>query len=181
MNTLLSPEYIDKSNNLGRLFRWRQAFVNVMGHPLLGSGLGTFGGSAAQKYGYFTGISMDSVWIRVLAETGILGFVSYVAWFASAFASVAARYFRTRHRLWLFTSIGLLALLVNLFTDNLLDSWAISLLAWSLFALGPFRSHRHEGSRSQHQRLPLLSQPQTALLHGGSPNAATMFCTSRRR
>ncbi len=136
MSTLLSSEYIDKSNNLGRLFRWRQAFVNVMGHPLLGSGLGTFGGSAAQKYGYFTGISMDSVWIRVLAETGILGFASYLAWFASAFASVAARYFRTRDRLWLFTSIGLLALLVNLFTDNLLDSWAISLLAWSLFALG---------------------------------------------
>ncbi len=136
MTTLLSPEYVDKSNNLGRLFRWRQAFVNVMGHPLLGSGLGSFGGSAAQKYGYFTGISMDSVWIRVLAETGILGFASYLAWFASAFASVAVRFFRTRDRLWLFTSIGLLALLVNLFTDNLLDSWAISLLVWTLFALG---------------------------------------------
>ncbi len=136
MTTLLSPEYVDKSNNLGRLFRWRQAFVNLMGHPLLGSGLGSFGGSAAQKYGYFTGISMDSVWIRVLAETGILGFTSYLIWFATAFASVAVRFFRTRDRLWLFTSIGLLALLVNLFTDNLLDSWAIALLLWTLFALG---------------------------------------------
>jgi len=135
MTTLLSSAYVDKSNNLGRLFRWRQGFLNLLDHPLLGSGLGTFGGSAAQKYGYFTGISMDSVWIRVLSETGILGFLSYVAWMASAFAGVATRFFRSRDRLWLFTSIGLLALLMNLFTDNLLDSWAITLVMWSLFAL----------------------------------------------
>jgi len=136
MTTLLSSAYVDKSNNLGRLFRWRQAFLNLFDHPLLGSGLGTFGGSAAQKYGYFTGISMDSVWIRVLAETGVLGFLTYVCWMASAFASVATRFFRSRDRLWLFASVGLLAVLINLFTDNLLDSWAITLVMWSLFALG---------------------------------------------
>jgi len=127
--------YIDKSNNLGRLFRWRQAFLNLFDHPLLGSGLGTFGGSAGQKYGYFTGISMDSVWIRVLAETGMLGFITYVAWMASSFAGVATRFFRSGDKLWLFASIGLLALLVNLFTDNLLDSWAIALVMWSVFGL----------------------------------------------
>jgi O-antigen ligase len=136
MTNLLSSTYVDKSNNLGRLFRWRQAFVNLADHPLLGSGLGTFGGSAAQKYGYFTGISMDSVWIRVFTETGIVGFAFYVSWLASAFACVATRFFRSKDKLWLFASVGLLALLVNLFTDNLLNSWAIALLMWSLFALG---------------------------------------------
>jgi O-antigen ligase len=136
MTNLLSSTYVDKSNNLGRLFRWRQAFVNLIDHPLLGSGLGTFGGSAAQKYGYFTGISMDSVWIRVLTETGTVGFALYISWLSSAFACVATRFFRSKDKLWLFASVGLLALLVNLFTDNLLDSWAIALLMWSLFALG---------------------------------------------
>jgi putative inorganic carbon (hco3(-)) transporter len=136
MTNLLSSTYVDKSNNLGRLFRWRQAFVNLIDHPLLGSGLGTFGGSAAQKYGYFTGISMDSVWIRVLTETGMVGFALYISWLSSAFACVATRFFRSKDKLWLFASVGLLALLVNLFTDNLLDSWAIALLMWSLFALG---------------------------------------------
>jgi len=136
MTNLLSSTYVDKSNNLGRLFRWRQAFVNLMHHSLFGSGLGTFGGSAAQKYGYFTGISMDSVWIRVLTETGVVGFALYVAWLSSAFACVATRFFRSKDKLWLFASVGLLALLVNLFTDNLLDSWAISFVMWSLFALG---------------------------------------------
>jgi len=136
MTNLLSSTYVDKSNNLGRLFRWRQAFVNLMHHPLFGSGLGTFGGSAAQKYGYFTGISMDSVWIRVLTETGVVGFALYVSWLSSAFACVATRFFRSKDKLWLFASVGLLALLVNLFTDNLLDSWAISFVMWSLFALG---------------------------------------------
>lgn len=136
MTNLLSSTYVDKSNNLGRLFRWRQAFVNLTDHPLFGSGLGTFGGSAAQKYGYFTGISMDSVWIRVLTETGMVGFALYVSWLSSAFACVATRFFRSKDKVWLFASVGLLALLVNLFTDNLLNSWAISLLMWSLFALG---------------------------------------------
>ncbi|HWQ21557.1 MAG TPA: hypothetical protein VN478_02370, partial [Clostridia bacterium] len=36
MTNLLSTTYVDKSNNLGRLFRWRQAFVNLSDHPLLG-------------------------------------------------------------------------------------------------------------------------------------------------
>lgn len=136
MTTLLSSTYVDKSNNLGRLFRWKEAFLNVRRHPLFGSGLGTYGGSAGQKYGFFAGISMDSVWIRILAETGIVGFVFYVSWLSSSFACMVTRYFRSKDRLWLFASIGLLALLVNLFTDNLLDSWAIALLMWSLFALG---------------------------------------------
>jgi len=136
MTTLLSSAYVDKSNNLGRLFRWKEAFLNLKEHPLFGSGLGTFGGSAAQKYGFFTGISMDSVWIRVLTETGILGFFTFVAWLASGFAEVFGHFLKTKDRLWLFVSIGLLALLANLFTDNLLDSWAIALLMWSLFALG---------------------------------------------
>lgn len=135
MTTLLSSAYVDKSNNLGRLFRWREAFLNLTDHPVLGSGLGTFGGSAAQKYGYFTGISMDSVWIRVLTETGILGFAAYTSWMASAFANVASRFFHSEDRLWLFAAVGLLALLMNLFTDNLLDSWAITLIMWSLFGL----------------------------------------------
>ncbi len=136
MTNLLSSSYLDKSNNLGRLYRWRQAFVNTLDHPLLGSGLGTFGGSAAQKYGFFGATSMDSVWIRVLAETGIIGFCTFVGWMASAFANVAVRFFRSRETLWLYTSIGLLALLLNMFTDNLLDSWAIALLLWTLFGLG---------------------------------------------
>jgi O-antigen ligase len=136
MTTLLSSAYVDKSNSLGRLFRWKEAFLNLKEHPLFGSGLGTFGGSAAQKYGFFTGISMDSVWIRVLTETGILGFFTFVAWLASGFAEVFGHFLKTKDRLWLFVSIGLLALLANLFTDNLLDSWAIALLMWSLFALG---------------------------------------------
>ena len=136
MTTLLSSAYITKSNTLGRLFRWKEAFLNLQEHPLFGSGLGTFGGSAGQKYGFFTGISMDSVWIRVLTETGILGFFTFVAWLTSGFAEVFGHFLKTKDRLWLFVSIGLLALLANLFTDNLLDSWAIALLMWSLFALG---------------------------------------------
>ncbi|MHB8106501.1 MAG: O-antigen ligase family protein [Candidatus Cryosericum sp.] len=136
MTTLLSSAYVNKSNNLGRLFRWKEAFINLKDHPLFGSGLGTFGGSAAQKYGFFTGISMDSVWIRVLTETGVLGFFTFVAWLASGFAEVFGHFLKTKDRLWLFVSIGLLALLANLFTDNLLDSWAVALLMWSLFALG---------------------------------------------
>lgn len=135
MTTLLSSTYVDKSNNLGRLFRWKEAFLNVSKHPLFGSGLGTYGGSAAMKYGFFAGISMDSVWIRVLAETGILGFVAYASWLSSGFACAVTRFLKSRNKLWLFASIGLLALLVNLFTDNLLDSWAIALLMWSIFAL----------------------------------------------
>ncbi len=136
MATLLSSTYIEKSNNLGRLFRWGQAFQNLSRHPWLGSGLGTFGGTAAQRFGYFSGISMDSVWVRVLAETGILGFVAFLVWIAAGFAGVAVRFFRSGDRLWLFTTIGLLALLINLFTDNLLNSWAIALLMWTLMALG---------------------------------------------
>jgi len=60
VSSLLDPSYIQKSlESGGRLFRWKYGVVNGFEHPILGTGLGTFGGSAAQN----TVISRIHQWI----------------------------------------------------------------------------------------------------------------------
>ena len=134
--SLISPSYIDKSlNSGGRLFRWKYGLMNGFEHPLLGTGLGTFGGSAAQKYGYFAYTSMDSVYINVFAETGFLGIITFILWVSSSFSNFAARFFKERKTIFLFLGVALLALLIHIFVENLFNVWGITMNFWIISAL----------------------------------------------
>ena len=134
--SLIDPSYIDKSlNSGGRLFRWKYGLMNGFEHPLLGTGLGTFGGSAAQKYGYFSYTSMDSVYINVFAETGFLGIITFILWVSSSFANFAARFFKEKKTIFLFLGIALLALLIHIFVENLFNVWGITMNFWIISAL----------------------------------------------
>jgi len=137
ITTLFSEEYLDKSLNLGgRLFRWKQGMLNVSNHPWLGSGLGTFGGSASQKYGYFAGVSMDSVYIKTLAETGWLGLIAFVLWVSWGVGELFYRYYTRKNITILFIAVSLFSILLNMFTENLFDTWGISINFWTLLAIG---------------------------------------------
>jgi O-antigen ligase len=134
--SLISPSYIQKSTNNGRLFRWENGILNASDHPLLGSGLGTFGGSASQKYGYFAHISMDSVYLNVLAETGWLGLISFALWVSLSAGRVLNKFIEKRNLIYLFISIGLFSILIHMFVENIFDAWGIALNFWALSAIG---------------------------------------------
>ena len=67
-----SSAYAAKSNTgLGRVWRWEAALQHIADKPLLGLGLGLFGGTAAYMYGYW-GIWVDNFYLQMGAEGGLL-------------------------------------------------------------------------------------------------------------
>lgn len=133
--SLIDPSYIQKSLEAGgRLFRWKYGLVNAFEHPLLGSGLGTFGSSAGQKYGYFSYTSMDSVYINVFAETGFLGIISFILFVSYGFSNFVIKFFTKKKLIYLFLGASLLAILIHIFVENLFDVWGITLNFWVISA-----------------------------------------------
>ncbi|MCI4463957.1 MAG: O-antigen ligase family protein [Caldisericum sp.] len=137
--SLFDPSYIEKSlggvGSAGRLFRWKYGLVNGFEHPLFGSGLGTFGSSAGQKYGYFAYTSMDSVYINVFAETGFLGIISFILFVSYGFANYVYKFFTKKKLIFLFLGASMLSILIHIFVENLFDVWGITLNFWVISAL----------------------------------------------
>ena len=69
---LLSPAYLASSARAGRLERWGAALSQVRLHPLMGDGLGWYGGAVAANEvpGSFY---VDSFYVKTAAETGLIG------------------------------------------------------------------------------------------------------------
>ncbi len=83
---LFSPEYISKSLTAGgRLSRWLMALDHIKENLWLGSGPGTFGGGPAIKHGFFQGISVDSYLLKMFAEVGLIGGISFLLLFLILF------------------------------------------------------------------------------------------------
>ena len=73
-----SSAYAAKSNTgLGRLFRWESALSHIADKPLLGVGLGTFGGTAAYMFGYWA-LWVDNFYLQMAAEGGLLLLVFFL-------------------------------------------------------------------------------------------------------
>ncbi|MGB9694991.1 MAG: hypothetical protein ACPLZB_03255, partial [Caldisericaceae bacterium] len=87
-------------------------------------------------YGFFAGQSMDSVYIKTLAETGWLGILSFIPWAAWGVGTILQRFWKEKNIFFLFIGAGLVAFLLNMFTENLLNTWGVSTAFWALTAAG---------------------------------------------
>ena len=66
-----SSAYITKSMAAGRLYVWNLSLQHVWEHPLFGLGLGTFGGTAAVRFGYGR-LWVDNFYLQLAAEGGLI-------------------------------------------------------------------------------------------------------------
>jgi O-antigen ligase len=73
---LFSPVYLLKAQQGGRLFRWGVAFDTMSQNPLLGGGLGRYGGSVASDFGL--SIYSDNYYMKVLGESGLIGLLLFM-------------------------------------------------------------------------------------------------------
>ena len=68
---LFSEQYIEKSQNDGRIARWLDAYDQMRDEPVFGQGLGRYGGAVAERrYGT---TYVDNYYMKTLAETGLFG------------------------------------------------------------------------------------------------------------
>ncbi len=73
-----SSTYAAKSSTgQGRLWRWDAALQHIADKPLLGVGLGTFGGTTAYMFGYWS-IWVDNFYLQMAAEGGLLLLASFL-------------------------------------------------------------------------------------------------------
>ena len=78
---MLSPEYIESSLRGGRLIRWLTGLDIVKSYPVLGVGLGHFGGAVAMNnsLSMLVGVDkidtfyMDNYYLKTAVETGVFG------------------------------------------------------------------------------------------------------------
>lgn len=73
----LSVVYWAKTMQSGRIARWMNAYDQMRNNPLFGAGLGRYGGAVASRF--FGVIYVDNYYAKTLAETGLLGLISYLA------------------------------------------------------------------------------------------------------
>lgn len=75
---LFSPAYMIKAAQPGgRIARWLTAFDKLSSSPLLGVGLGHYGGAVASDYGL--SVYSDNYYAKTFGETGLIGLTLFLA------------------------------------------------------------------------------------------------------
>ena len=135
------------ASNRSRLLRWGAALMMFLRHPIVGWGYTSFAlsykndpnlvGTYVAKYKP----GAHSEFLTVLAEQGIIGFISWM-WLIIAFFRHGFRMLkRIDIPFWQSIIIGLMAaellLLVNFLTDNLLQADRIGIPFWLIYGLLP--------------------------------------------
>lgn len=69
----LSSSYLESSAQAGRVARWDLALDRAVKHPVVGVGLGHFGGATAARYRMPGTFYADNYYLKLAAETGFVG------------------------------------------------------------------------------------------------------------
>jgi O-antigen ligase len=159
-NALL--EYAHRLNFDTRLVYWQAAWNTFNDYPWLGVGLGNVGFFFPEKLGSFAWklvevrnliyrssvlLNSKSLWLRLLAETGLVGFSIFTAWLASLWAASESRdkaKLTCVRMLSLFGRFVLLALLIEGFS---VDSFALPYI-WVALGLATAACHLNKTENS---------------------------------
>ncbi|MFW5648913.1 MAG: O-antigen ligase family protein [Candidatus Alkaliphilus sp. MAG34] len=74
---MFSPVYFASSAKGGRIIRWVQAIETIKTGPLLGVGLGRYGGATAMRY-IPGSVYTDNFYLKTMAEMGVVGFIAFI-------------------------------------------------------------------------------------------------------
>lgn len=141
---MLSPEYIESSLRGGRLVRWLTGLEILEQAPLLGTGLGHFGGAVAINHGltHLVGINvvktfyMDNYYLKTAVESGIIGFLAFVMLMYSVFISSVRTINVTEEKAMKELEIGILAglsgVMIHNWVENVFEVPLMTSLFWLL-------------------------------------------------
>ncbi|MDC3416695.1 O-antigen ligase family protein [Aquibacillus salsiterrae] len=144
-----NKEEIERSSNSGRVFFVKKGFEIFMDYPIIGTGFGTFGDSAALVYsspiyedygiaGIYDYLDKDfysdNQYIQIIVQTGAVG----VILFAIFLLNMAYRIWQLRPTnkavanatiaLWLFTS--LVGVVYNIWENQVFPMFVFAIIAW---------------------------------------------------
>lgn len=144
---MLSPEYIESSLRGGRLVRWITGLKIFADYPVLGVGLGQFGGAVAMNNDVkfivdneiIEAFYMDNYMLKTAVEAGLVGFISFMALMYSVFINGlrTVRTAATDVSKELSTGIlaGLCGVIVHNLVENIFEVPMMTSLFWMFTAV----------------------------------------------
>jgi O-antigen ligase len=122
VNYLLSPEYMVSSASGGRLARWSIGLEALKQHPLFGLGLGQFGGAVAQNFKIPNAFYVDSYFLKIAVEMGLVGFAAFLILIYNALAWGLRAVKRTADAQSLSMAQGVFAGMVGVVVPNFVEN-----------------------------------------------------------
>ena len=151
-----SSTYSQVSLSYGRLYFWLKSFPLIASHLWFGVGPGLFGGSVAfdfhslveLRYGLESMSTVDSQWIQLAAETGILGVLA-ILWLLVGMIKMAVTVFRREtDPLWralaLGSAAGTVGFMIQAVFAGLLEVHQVVLVLWLVAGLTAWRWRQQE-------------------------------------
>ncbi len=139
MSYMLSPEYVKSSQKGGRLVRWGKAVTAVKKSPILGLGLGRYGGAVATNNKLPGAFYVDNYYLKTLAEMGALGLAAMLWLFLNCMRFGTNAYRRAKdpflRNLGAGIMAGLLGLLLHNAVENVFEVPMINTYFWFLLGM----------------------------------------------
>lgn len=136
LEELRDEKIVELSNIDGRIYSIKTGIKVFNDNKLLGAGFGTYGDAASlilgspiyEKYDIREGFYSDNEYIKIIAETGILGTIAYIGFLASIL------YYLIKLRNFYMLNLYIMILSLGLFY-NVFEIQIISLFFWLLAGL----------------------------------------------
>ncbi|ASS73880.1 hypothetical protein CIG75_02090 [Tumebacillus algifaecis] len=136
-----TPEYWNKASEGGRVEFWARALTIFKEYPVFGTGIGTVGDSVATRHGVPGATWIDNQYFKLLAETGIVGTLTYVAMVFTPVINGIKSVFGSKQRdTFLFAlNAGIVAALFGMLVENvtaaIFEDLNVITHFWTLVAL----------------------------------------------
>lgn len=144
---MLSEEYITSSLRGGRLIRWITGLKILSNSPIMGVGLGHFGGAVAMNHElfYLVGLDptktfyMDNYYLKMAVETGIVGLIAFVSLMYQIIINGARTIRITKDKMSRELEIGIISglfgVIIHNFVENVFEVPMMSSCFWLLVAV----------------------------------------------
>ena len=142
---LFTEEFAASTTNGGRASRWELGLLYLSASPMLGLGLGMFGGAVAVQHKVYSWMSyfyMDNYYLKILAEMGYVGFAFFIALMVSLVLIGLRAVYRTKKSdggrmspLCTGMFAGLCGVLVHCYFENIFEEPYMMAYFWIIAAL----------------------------------------------
>ncbi len=156
---LFTEEYAASSARGGRSVRWDQTMVYLnASNPVFGIGFGMFGGAVAMQNPVSTWMKYfytDNYYIKILAENGYVGLISFLIMMAGVLWTGLRGWFRQRKQPHAPLCAGMLAglcgVLVHCYFENIFEEPYMAVCFWSIAAMMMYWGYIRDRLRPQSQ------------------------------
>jgi O-antigen ligase len=131
-----TEKYQEKSEGGGRAYRWSLAMDIFEDRPILGRGPGSFGGAVAYRAQAFKGLYVDSYYLEILSNYGIVGILLFLWILLECFRNLifyASKSKNPRDQILVYGILcGLFGFLLHNLTENIWEIIPLAVQFWFL-------------------------------------------------